>query len=1532
MGLPSIVRRLSITLVTILSITGSIHNAFAQWTYRASPQPLIRNISVFPNNPASGTNTVIVSTLTDGMYKAVDTGTGVTWQPISAGIPIVQVRGHAVIAPSLSTGPITDIYAATEGAGVYKTTDGGVSWTAINGTGTTLGCLNVRQIAVPVTTPTRTLIAATACRNNSGVYRSTDDGANWTRLGPATLPGDVQTSSFSRPNGNLFLLSTANYGIFKSLDDGATWATANSGFSILSGINVFGTAFSGAAGVTTDLLTYVHGSGIYRSVDTGASWVAANTGLPTGFAALAGINREAGSTLYVGLDKQGVFKTTDGGLNWSLWGATATDGSAKYTRTIVVDGSGPGRYYLGGLNGIKKTTDNAATFNDGNMPSGGRINSITHDRDAPYVAFIAAQFPLKINYIYGDYNTDALFTPLDNGVTGATTEGAVYQDQLVPATLYVSTNNRGVFKSTNSGAVFAAINIGLPNMIGQTNRLAIDPNNSQNLYLGLADAGGVYKSVNGGASWTLSSAGLSSPLAMSIHHITVDGNNSPIVWIATGAGVYKSADSGATWMLVYSALDAAGSPLPTGSVRVRLGFPNEVYIANNHANADGTLSASSGILRSTNGGVSWSNILPNKRGAQVRVTAGGNIYAGVSALANNPAVYLSTDAGASFTPYSTNLRGSDTRAFGFAADESALITLSLENGFYTNDAVAPPPTVPLLQTITEAPNTFLNLVFAPQIIGTTSASKSVTITNIGTTTANIIGFNIDNNTVFAVQSHTCGGGLPAGASCTVNVTNTPSVGGDGNGSGGLLTAIGPVSGISVKLLSYGASPTLPTARLRLSPGAVPAYPDWFNMGNNFRELSFGNQTIGISRTLSYTLTNFGGGTLTVNPITVDNVRYAVGGTCGATLAAGASCLVSVTYTPTTVGQDFGNVSITTNTAFAVAGQLNFALVGIGETGGAAGSLVTNFGDDGRVFISTGLYGQEFVSSLAQQADGKTLALLSARKIVEDGFTVAAVVRLNADGSLDNTFGSNGIVRLAPPGSFGFDIASTVLALPSGNILVTMQVGNVAGTASDTYVYRLLASGQIDTTFGTAGSTVVPNLVHRFRLAPDGKIVLGGLDSTNPANTALIFTRLTIDGAVDTSFGTNGRTDVFLLDPVQFGQGTMHLEVAADSKILFSYPYNVGTARDFAIYRLTASGVQDTTWGTAGRVNVAPTNREDNLRVTRQQSDGKILLLSRTARAAFPANYEILLARLNTDGTLDNSFGSGGVVETLVAPVSANGSDLASGMRVLADGKIIVAGRRTCGGACSTGSDLMVLRYLPNGTLDPSFGNNGIKIVVLTGSYDAAYAVNIEADGTIVIGGEVEYFDMDRNDSNVIVGTAHIVKLRSFSGGIALNAVQSRKTHGVNGTYDLNVGIGGPVGVESRSIGAGHTIVFQFSGPVTSVGGVSSNPVGTATFAIPASPGNEVVVTLTGVPDNSRPTITLSNINGSGANVAAAIGFLIGDVNNTLSVNASDISGVKARLNQNANPGNFKFDVNTSGVINATDLSAVKARSGLVLPP
>ncbi len=78
------------------------------------------------------------------------------------------------------------------------------------------------------------------------------------------------------------------------------------------------------------------------------------------------------------------------------------------------------------------------------------------------------------------------------------------------------------------------------------------------------------------------------------------------------------------------------------------------------------------------------------------------------------------------------------------------------------------------------------------------------------------------------------------------------------------------------------------------------------------------------------------------------------------------------------------------------------------------------------------------------------------------------------------------------------------------------------------------------------------------------------------------------------------------------------------------------------------------------------------------------------------------------------------------------------------------------------------------------------------------------------------------------------------------------------------------------------------------------------------------------------TVRLTGINGTGT-ATVSLGFLVGDVNSSRSVNASDIGSIKARIGQIANPGNAKFDLNASGTIDAADLPPVKARSGLVMP-
>ncbi len=178
---------------------------------------------------------------------------------------------------------------------------------------------------------------------------------------------------------------------------------------------------------------------------------------------------------------------------------------------------------------------------------------------------------------------------------------------------------------------------------------------------------------------------------------------------------------------------------------------------------------------------------------------------------------------------------------------------------------------------------------------------------------------------------------------------------------------------------------------------------------------------------------------------------------------------------------------------------------------------------------------------------------------------------------------------------------------------------------------------------------------------------------------------------------------------------------------------------------------------------------------------------------------------------------------------------------------------------------------------------------------------------------------------------------SASVPLSLVSVASRKTHGASGAFDVTVDttqpIGGTITVEPRQIGAGHAVIFSFNGAVTAAGNVSvENALGAAVGTVtPSVSGNNIVVALTGIPDNQRIRITLTNVNGVATPFTASLGFLVGDVNDTRTVNSSDISGVKARSGQTTSASNFRNDVNASGNINSSDISAVKARSGLTLP-
>ncbi len=170
----------------------------------------------------------------------------------------------------------------------------------------------------------------------------------------------------------------------------------------------------------------------------------------------------------------------------------------------------------------------------------------------------------------------------------------------------------------------------------------------------------------------------------------------------------------------------------------------------------------------------------------------------------------------------------------------------------------------------------------------------------------------------------------------------------------------------------------------------------------------------------------------------------------------------------------------------------------------------------------------------------------------------------------------------------------------------------------------------------------------------------------------------------------------------------------------------------------------------------------------------------------------------------------------------------------------------------------------------------------------------------------------------------------------LLSVFLRKTHG-GLPFDLivnNQPLTGTVIVEPRAIGAGHMVVFRFDGAISNEGTATAldaalNSAATVTLS---RAGNDVIAVLTNVADNKRLTITLTGVNSASTPNQRSLGFLIGDVTNSRSVNAADISAIKANLGMPVNSiDKAKFDLNADGSITPTDLSAAKARSGLVIP-
>lgn len=272
----------------------------------------------------------------------------------------------------------------------------------------------------------------------------------------------------------------------------------------------------------------------------------------------------------------------------------------------------------------------------------------------------------------------------------------------------------------------------------------------------------------------------------------------------------------------------------------------------------------------------------------------------------------------------------------------------------------------------------------------------------------------------------------------------------------------------------------------------------------------------------------------------------------------------------------------------------------------------------------------------------------------------------------------------------------------------------------------------------------------------------------------------------------------------------------------------------------AAGQVDTSFG--GGVTVTPVDiGEDQVHATAVQADGKLLV---AGSAATTRGTQMAVLRYGRDGGLDPSFGNGG---KLLLRVGSRGHDAAHALAVQPDGRIVVAGISDQG---ATGLDMVVLRLLPDGRPDPAFADAGVRVIDLAGDTDRAWAVAVQDDGRIVVGGEANRgasssgvdFALLRLtaagalDTSFGDGGRVFTALKSASGGDVLRAlalpVIDGQTHilAVGGDGDFLAARYHPDGSLDTRFGAAGKVVGLFNASIGGARAVALLPDGRAVLA------------------------------------------------------------------------------------------------------
>ena len=411
----------------------------------------------------------------------------------------------------------------------------------------------------------------------------------------------------------------------------------------------------------------------------------------------------------------------------------------------------------------------------------------------------------------------------------------------------------------------------------------------------------------------------------------------------------------------------------------------------------------------------------------------------------------------------------------------------------------------------------------------------------------------------------------------------------------------------------------------------------------------------------------------------------------------------------------------------------------GGSGAITGADVTNIGVDCDAPVANRSLDPDFGSggiATAPVPGGATaLALQPDGKIVVGG--ESKVLRFNADGTLDQTFGTAGAADFTFP-----DVQAPTSQSPRGIVLQSDGKIVVAGFAqsgltvnSQAVVARYDVNGTLDGSFGTGGRVTVDfggvsARVHAVALQTDGKIVLGG-DVTFASATVVLDTtdfgiaRLTTDGRLDPTFGANGRAHAHFADAQIAEAFGVAIQRDGSGRIVLvgGVAPDGGTDPDVGLASFNGDGSVDTTFGRANgvrgkiRTNMGIPGAFLQAHGVAITGNGSIVI---AGEAISGGSFQFLTSTFGAEG------GGGGPVLT---SLTAKG-DIGQAIALDADGRAVVVGRA----ALSDTSDFGIVRFSSVGGLDSDFGDAGKLVVDLFGGFDGAQAVAIQPDGKIVVAG------------------------------------------------------------------------------------------------------------------------------------------------------------------------------------------------------